>query len=115
MHVDRGMALFGEGDLVDGLHLVQFGEVVVERMAPQKQEKRYGLRVSLDTNSDALPKLKVSRSPTRERVHLAVCGPRSVFGEELAQILTVTEGKEVKGKETKRKLLDHKQPKNLTN
>lgn len=80
------MTLFSEGDTVDGVHVLQFGECRIERVCAQEKptQAKYGLGTSLSAGDDGLPKLSVTRSHGPRTVTLGICGPRTVFGEELA-------------------------------
>jgi hypothetical protein len=86
LQVDRGVTLFCEGDTVDGVHVLQFGECRMERMCVQEKptQAKYGRGTSLSAGDDGLPKLSITRSHGPRFVTLGVCGPRTVFGEELA-------------------------------
>lgn len=106
VQVDKGITLFRQGDLVDGIHILHKGECSIESSdagpdshrpgesdspgpgssAPRnlKPQRQYGVLVNQSSDEHGLPLLSLSKHAPRRSVELASCGPRTVFGEELA-------------------------------
>lgn len=91
---------------MDGIHILHKGECSIESSdagpdshrpgesdspgpgssAPRnlKPQRQYGVLVNQSSDEHGLPLLSLSKHAPRRSVELASCGPRTVFGEELA-------------------------------